>query len=110
MSTFTRRSTLGLLGAAVASPFVVRQARAGTALSVGAMRFVSHAPSYIAYERGYFTDAGLDVNFDYFEAAQPMAIAIASGDTGYAMTAISGGLISLADKGVAKVEGGALSE
>lgn len=110
MSTFTRRTTLGLLGATVASPFIVRQARAGTALNVGAMRFVSHAPSYIAFERGYFTEAGLDVEFDFFEAAQPMAVAIASGDTGYAMTAISGGLISLADKGVAKVVGGALAE
>ncbi|QPM92289.1 ABC transporter substrate-binding protein [Pseudooceanicola algae] len=110
MSTFTRRATLGLLGATLATPFIVRSARAGTAINVGAMRLASHAPSYIAYERGYFTEAGLDVNFDYFEAAQPMAVAIASGDTGYAMTAISGGLISLAEKGVAKVIGGALSE
>mgnify|MGYP003667842177 CR=1 FL=1 len=110
MSTFTRRATLGLLGATLATPFVVRSARAGTAINVGAMRLASHAPTYIAFERGYFTDAGLDVNFDYFEAAQPMAVAIASGDTGYAMTAISGGLISLAEKGVTKVIGGALSE
>jgi NitT/TauT family transport system substrate-binding protein len=88
----------------------VRSARAGTAVNLGALRFVSHAPSYIAFERGYFKEAGLDVSFDFFEAAQPMAIAIASGDTDYAMTAISGGLISLADKGVAKVIGGALSE
>ncbi|MFW2589839.1 ABC transporter substrate-binding protein [Sagittula sp. SSi028] len=110
MTHFTRRATLGLIGGAVASPFVVRSARAGTAVNVGALRFVSHAPSYIAYERGYFTEAGLDVSFDFFEAAQPMAVAIASGDTDYAMTAISGGLISLADKGVAKVIGGALAE
>ena len=110
MSTFTRRSTLGLMGGALATPFLVRSARAGTAVSVGALRFVSHAPSYIAQERGYFAEAGLDVEFDFFEAAQPMAVAIASGDTGYAMTAISGGLISLAEKGVTKVIGGALSE
>ncbi|MEM9736516.1 MAG: ABC transporter substrate-binding protein, partial [Pseudomonadota bacterium] len=37
-------------------------------------------------------------------------VAIASGDADYAVTAISGGLISLADKGAAKVIGGALSE
>ena len=110
MSTFTRRATLSLLGATLATPYLVRSARAGTAINVGAMRLASHAPTYIAFERGYFTEAGLDVNFDYFEAAQPMAVAIASGDTGYAMTAISGGLISLAEKGVAKVIGGALAE
>ena len=39
-----------------------------------------------------------------------MAVAIASGDLDYAVTAISGGLISLADKGAIKVIGGALSE
>lgn len=110
MTSLTRRATLAALGGALATPYLVRSARAGTAVNLGALRFVSHAPSYIAYERGYFKEAGLDVSFDFFEAAQPMAIAIASGDTDYAMTAISGGLISLADKGVAKVIGGALSE
>ncbi len=39
-----------------------------------------------------------------------MAIAVASGDIDYAVTAISGGLISLAEKGAVKVIGGALSE
>ncbi len=110
MKTLTRRATLAALGGALATPYLVGSARAGTAVNLGALRFVSHAPSYIAYERGYFKEAGLDVSFDFFEAAQPMAVAIASGDTDYAMTAISGGLISLADKGVAKVIGGALSE
>lgn len=110
MTTLTRRATLAAIGGALATPYLVGPARAGSAVNLGALRFVSHAPSYIAYERGYFKEVGLDVSFDFFEAAQPMAIAIASGDTDYAMTAISGGLISLADKGVAKVIGGALSE
>lgn len=110
MKTLTRRATLAALGGALATPYLVRSARAGTAVNLGALRFVSHAPSFIAFERGYFQEAGLDVSFDFFEAAQPMAVAIASGDTDYAMTAISGGLISLADKGVAKVIGGALTE
>lgn len=39
-----------------------------------------------------------------------MAVAIASGDVDYAVTAISGGLVSPADKGAIKVIGGALSE
>ena len=39
-----------------------------------------------------------------------MAVAIASGDIDYAVTAVSGGLISLAQKGAIKVIGGALSE
>lgn len=106
---FNRRQTLALVGAAAAAPAMPALA-SGTKLTVGALRFTSHAASFVAFERGYFTDEGLDVSFEFFQAAQPMAVAIASGDADYAVTAISGGLISLAEKGAAKVIGGALSE
>lgn len=79
-------------------------------ISVGALRFTSHAASFVALERGYFQEAGLEVEFRFFDAAQPMAIAVASGDVDYAVTAVSGGLISLAEKGATKVVGGALLE
>jgi len=79
-------------------------------INVGALRFTSHAASFVAFERGYFSEAGLDVEFKFFQAAQPMAVAVASKDVDYAVTAISGGLISLAEKGATKVIGGALSE
>ena len=91
-------------------PLVGTPAYAKTKINVGALRFTSHAASFVAFERGYFADAGLDVEFKFFQAAQPMAVAIASGDVDYAVTAISGGLISLAQKGAIKVIGGALSE
>ncbi|OLT60220.1 ABC transporter substrate-binding protein [Moorena bouillonii] len=83
---------------------------ADTKINVGALRFTSHAASFVALERGYFKDEGLDVTFKFFQAAQPMAVAVASGDVDYAVTAISGGLISLADKGAIKIVGGALVE
>ena len=110
MTRFTRRNTLGLMAGAATLPMLGTPALANTKLSVGALRFTSHAPSFVAYERGYFAEAGLDVEFKFFQAAQPMAVAIASGDADYAVTAISGGLISLAEKGAAKVIGGGLSE
>ena len=110
MVTMDRRTALTLLGGAAALPLVGRPALANTSIRVGALRFTSHAPSFVAVERGYFADAGLNVELKFFQAAQPMAVAIASGDADYAVTAISGGLISLADKGAAKVIGGALSE
>ncbi|MFV2003221.1 MAG: ABC transporter substrate-binding protein, partial [Paracoccaceae bacterium] len=66
--------------------------------------------SFVAVERGYFADNGLDVELKFFQAAQPMAVAIAAGDVDYAVTAMSGGLVSLAGKGAIKVIGGALSE
>jgi len=110
MTDFSRRSALGLLGGAAALPMLGTPALANTKMTVGALRFTSHAASFVAFERGYFAEAGLDVEFKFFQAAQPMAVAIASGDADYAVTAISGGLISLAEKGATKVIGGALSE
>lgn len=110
MVTFNRRQTLGLIGAAAASGLAAPAIAQNKKIVVGALRFTSHSASFIATERAYFKDAGLDVELRFFQAAQPMAVAIASGDVDYAVTAISGGLISLADKGAIKVIGGALSE
>lgn len=105
-----RRQTLALMGAAAAAGLAAPAIAANRKIKVGALRFTSHSGSFVAFERGYFAETGLDVEFEFFQAAQPMAVAIASGDVDFAVTAISGGLISLAQKGAIKVIGGALSE
>ena len=111
MNKIDRRKTLALMGGTVAaSAFPMPAISANKKIKVGALRFTSHSGSFIAKERGYFEEAGLDVELEFFQAAQPMAVAIASGDVDFAVTAISGGLISLAEKGAIKVIGGALSE
>ena len=111
MTTLNRRKVLALIGATIAAGGLSAPALAmKKKIKVGALRFTSHSGSFVAFERGYFADAGLDVEFKFFQAAQPMAVAIASGDIDYAVTAMSGGLVSLADKGAIKVIGGALSE
>lgn len=95
--------------AAAALPLGAARAQ-GRAVKVGVLSLTSHAPSIIAGAKGYFAEAGLDVKFVSFQAAQPMAVAIASGDADFGVTAISGGLISLAERGAVKVIGGALQE
>jgi NitT/TauT family transport system substrate-binding protein len=105
----TRRQALIGLSAMGAGMVLGAPARAATR-NLAVLHLASHAPSYIAYERGYFKDAGLNIELKFFEAAQPMAVAIASGDADFGVTAMSGGLISLADKGAIKVIGGALCE
>lgn len=110
MITLNRRRTLGLLGAAATAGLAAPAIAQNRKIVVGALRFTSHAGSFVAVERDYFAEAGVDVELRFFQAAQPMAVAIASGDVDYAITAVSGGLISLADKGAIKVIGGALSE
>lgn len=111
MIRINRRKTLALMGgAAVATTLGAPALAMNRKIKVGALRFTSHSGSFIAFERGYFDEAGLDVEFEFFQAAQPMAVAIASGDVDYAVTAVSGGLVSLAQKGAVKVIGGALIE
>lgn len=85
-------------------------AQAAEKVTVGALRFTSHAPTFIAKERGYFAKEGLDVEIKFFQAAQPVAVAIASGDIDFGVTALTGGFFSLADKGALKVIGGLYSE
>ena len=112
MTNITRRTALAGLSAAATLPIIGAPAfgQTKTKLTVGALRFTSHAASFVAKERGYFDEAGLDVDFAFFQAAQPMAVAIASGDADFAVTAISGGLVSLAQKDAVRVIAGALRE
>ena len=76
----SRRKLIVLGGSVIASSALSMPAIAsGKKIKVGALRFTSHSASFIAKERGYFKEAGLDVEFKFFQAAQPMAIAIAYG-------------------------------
>ena len=111
MTQLNRRKALALMGGTLAASGLTAPALAmNRKITVGALRFTSHSGSFVAFERDYFAEAGLDVEFEFFQSAQPMAVAIASGDVDYAVTAISGGLVNLADKGAIKVIGGALKE
>ncbi len=39
---------------------------AGEAVSVGVLRFTSSGPVFLALDRGYFRDAGIDVEISFF--------------------------------------------
>ena len=73
---------------------------------VGVLRLSSSAPVFIAQDKGYFREAGLDVELKFFDAAQPIAVATTSGDVDFGVTAFTAGLYNLAGKGTLKVIGG----
>jgi NitT/TauT family transport system substrate-binding protein len=83
-------------------------ARADEALKarVGVLRLSSSAPVFIAQDKGYFRDAGLEIELKFFDAAQPIAVATTSGDIDFGITAFTAGLYNLAGKGTLKVIGG----
>src|SRR6202008_2951439 len=73
---------------------------------VGVLRLSSSAPVFIAQDKGYFRDAGLDVDLTFFDAAQQVAVATTSGDIDFGITSLTAGLYNLAGKGTLKVIGG----
>lgn len=109
MVTLTRRS-FGI-GAAMAVLLAgTSMASAEDTVRVGILSLVSHSPTIIADAKGYFAEDDIEIEFVSFQAAQPMAVAIASGDVDFGMTAMTAGLVSLAERGAVKVIGGALQE
>jgi NitT/TauT family transport system substrate-binding protein len=78
-------------------------ASAADKLSIAALRFVSSSPIFIAQERGYFAAEGLEVEIKFFDAAQPIAVATASGDTDLGITGLTAGFFNLAGKGSLKI-------
>ncbi len=105
-----KRFWADILAAAIFLGLIGTPAAATEKIAVGALRFTSHAATFVAFERGYFKAQGLDVEIKFFQAAQPIAVAIASGDVDFGIAPISGGMINLADKGTIKVIGGVLHE
>ena len=104
-----RRAALALIAAGIAAP-ARAQAPVRPAIRLGLLRTASPAPFYIAQSRGWFADAGVPVEFKFFEAAQPIAAAAVSGDTDVGVTALTGGFFALAGKGELKIIGGGLHE
>ena len=103
---FHRRTLL----AAMAATAVAAPARAGAPIRLGVLRTVSPAPFYIAHSRGLFAAQGVEVEFKFFQAAQPIAAAAVAGDIDVGVTALTGGFFALAGKGELQVIGGGLHE
>src|ERR1700682_4799205 len=103
MMRVARLAVAGLLVIAASS-----ETRAQTApkAKVGVLRLSSAAPVFIAQDKGYFKEAGLDIELKFFDAAQPIAVATTSGDIDFGITAFTAGLYNLAGKGTLKVIGG----
>ncbi len=69
-------------------------------LVVGALRLTSSAPLFIAAEKGYFAHEGLDVTLKFMKSAQPVAMALASGDVDMGATGLTAGLYNAAANGL----------
>lgn len=97
---------LACLSIAIGFSFAGPQPANAETVKVGVLRYVSSGGLFLAVERGYFKQEGIDVELKFFEAAQPIAVAVVSGDTDFGVTALTGGFYNLAGKGALKLIGG----
>src|SRR6476661_6218409 len=91
MRVWARTALAGLLAL---SASVAARAEEPLKAKIGVLRLSSSAPVFIAQDKGYFREAGLDIELKFFDAAQPIAVAFTAG------------LYNLAGKGTLKVIGG----
>src|SRR5258708_12109678 len=92
MMRFARLALAGLLviaGSGIARADDLRKAK------VGVLRLSSSAPVFIAQHKGYFRDAGLDIELRFFDPAQPIAVATTPCDPHSIITAFTAGLSNL---------------
>ena len=85
-------------------------AAAAEKIAVSATRTTGSAAVYIAQAKGYFAAEGLDVDFVFFNAAQPVAVAVASGDALVGITGLTAALYNMGAKQSVKIIAGGSSE
>ena len=94
------------LGVVALAASAIARAEEPMKATIGVLRLSSSAPVFIAEDKGYFRDAGLNIGLKFFDAAQPIAVAVTAGDVDFGVTAFTAGLYNLAGKGTLKVIGG----
>jgi NitT/TauT family transport system substrate-binding protein len=85
-------------------------AHANETIKIGSLKAANVGPAFVAQAKGYFAAEGLDVEFSYFESAQPVAVGVASGALDFGCTSTSAGMYTLAGQGVIKIISGMYSE
>jgi NitT/TauT family transport system substrate-binding protein len=75
-------------------------------IKIGTIKVAGAGPLYLAQERGYFTAEGLNVDFVYFDASQPIAVATVSGDVEIGVTPPTAAFYALAGQGVLRIISG----
>lgn len=98
-------AALALLG--IATSFGSASASAGEPIRVGYVSTsLASIPLVVADAKGYFRDQGVDAKLVPFESAQPIVVAIASGDIDFGSAGLTDAFFVLANQGALKVIGG----
>jgi len=100
---FSLRFALALTASIVA--LAAGPSRAAEHVKIGVVRSMGGAPLYVAQDMGFYKDEGLDAQLVWFDAAQPVAVAAASGDIDFGSTGMTAAFLNLAAQGTLKIIG-----
>lgn len=64
-------------------------------LKIGLLKLTSSAPLFIGMEKGFFKEQGIELDVQWFEAAQPIAVATASNNVEIGSTGITASLYNM---------------
>ena len=95
-----RRLVAALMLASMALAAGVGGAQSLPKVKVGVLKLTASAVLFLGVEKGYFKDFGVDAELVYFQAAQPIAVALASGDLDVGATGLTAGLYNIVTGGV----------
>jgi hypothetical protein len=88
----TRRALLAVIAIALG---VAPATAEGKKVKVGVLKLTSSAPLFLGVERGTFREFGIEPELVYFQAAQPVAVAIAAGEVEVGATGLTAGLYNI---------------
>jgi NitT/TauT family transport system substrate-binding protein len=64
-------------------------------VKVGILKLTSSAPVFVGLDKGFFREAGIEPELVWFQAAQPVAVALAAGDIEVGATGLTAGLFNI---------------
>lgn len=105
-----KKSQPALILAAVLCMASMSAARAADKVIAAVNRLSAGAPLYIAIEKGFFAEEGLDVTLLHLTSSQAIGLAVVAGDAQFGMTAITAGIYTMAGKGGLKMIAGGYEE
>lgn len=80
--------------------------KAAEPIKIGLLKSAGSTAVYLAQDKGYFAAEGLDASFEFFDAAQPIAVAAVADAIDIGSVGTSAGMFSLGAQGVLKLIGG----
>src|SRR3990167_3950991 len=83
-----------LLGGATPAPAQAQKVK------LGVLKLTSSAVIFLGVEKGYFKEFGVEPELVFFQAAQPIAVPLASGDIDMGGTGLTAGLYNIVAGGV----------